>query len=482
MAIASFAPTAANPFFAATQAVQITDGRPTLAANGGTNTKIDYALIQSGVPTAGRPSVRQVAPGMGAGDVSRSAAVTAEVNLPNGPLNFNTVNGANVRLFRSADNLLIPAQVNTSGGGDVIVLQPNTPLDANRGCRFEVSQGVQDDQGNPFLPFSSHFTTGTALGFPLTSQIFDRVSLGAAGTLTGHILRFNLNPDGTVQTPVVITSLRQLNGNQDRAIIGMAFDPASTAAAPLLWVSNNAPTLENPVDWSGKITRLGGSNLSQAQDYVRGLPRSTKDHMTNGLAFAPGAPVTLYATGVRNAYDLVWHSNGSLYRAGNSSAAWGYAPKTPSPLPAACNNRIDGPYTGPQVAEIMNNPPAQPDFLYRILPGKYYGHPNPRRCEWVLNGGNPTAGTDTLQDALYPVGTLPDRNRHKPFVLGMHFSPDGTLEYKHSGSLQHKLLVTRSSAGKDILAISLDSGTKEAEFTKEERPPPLASRGPSTPC
>ena len=26
--------------------------------------------------------------------------------------------------------------------------------------------------------------------------------------------------------------------------------------------------------------------------------------------FAPGAPLTIYATGVRNAYDLVWHSNG----------------------------------------------------------------------------------------------------------------------------------------------------------------------------
>ena len=29
--------------------------------------------------------------------------------------------------------------------------------------------------------------------------------------------------------------------------------------------------------------------------------------------YAAGAPLTLYATGVRNAFDLVWHSNGHLY-------------------------------------------------------------------------------------------------------------------------------------------------------------------------
>ena len=37
--------------------------------------------------------------------------------------------------------------------------------------------------------------------------------------------------------------------------------------------------------------------------------------------YAADAPLTLYATGVRNAFDLVWHRNGHLYVPTNGSAA-----------------------------------------------------------------------------------------------------------------------------------------------------------------
>ncbi len=35
--------------------------------------------------------------------------------------------------------------------------------------------------------------------------------------------------------------------------------------------------------------------------------------------YDPGAALTIYATGVRNAYDLLWHSNGRLYVPVNGS-------------------------------------------------------------------------------------------------------------------------------------------------------------------
>ena len=35
--------------------------------------------------------------------------------------------------------------------------------------------------------------------------------------------------------------------------------------------------------------------------------------------------------------------------------------------------------------------PTQNDYLLRVEKGGYYGHPNPARAEYVLNGGNPTA-------------------------------------------------------------------------------------------
>jgi glucose/arabinose dehydrogenase len=544
--ITDFVPTSANLFFAASKVVQVSDGRLTLDATGGTNSKLDYVTIKSASNPAGRPSIGAVSPAPGSTGVSRDAAVAAELNLITGPLNPATATAANATLYRSNDNAVIPARVNTSGGGDVVVIQPDAVLDASTGYRYEFTEGLQDLDGKPFLPFSGQFTTGSATT-PPTSQIFDVVSLGSAasgynfttlaigpggmlyaGTLTGEILRFPLNADGTLGARQLITSVIASNGGVAQAIIGMAFDPLATVANPILWITANDRQLTGASDWSGKIVRLSGSDLGTVVNYVVGLPRSIRDHMSNGLAWgpdgalylsqgsrtangtydpawqseehllnaavlridpnaipspplnvkteeggtydpkAPGAPVTLYATGIRNAYDLVWHSNGSLYASGNGSAAGGYAPATPSPLPAACADRIDkavyGPYTGPAVPALNNNATAQVDMLYRVEPGRYYGHPNPKRCEWVLNGGNPTAGADPLEETQYPVGTLPDRNWQPPaFDYGEHFSPNGIIEYKNnrfSGALQGKLMVARYSEGKDILVLTVDPVSK----------------------
>jgi len=265
-----------------------------------------------------------------------------------------------------------------------------------------------------------------------------------AATLDGYILRFPLNSDGTTGTPEVISTIRTAEGGP-RTIIGLAFDPAATATNLILWVTNDFfwdGSTEAP-DWSGKVTRLTGSALGTAQDYVVGLPRSIRDHETNSLAFGPdgalyvaqgsisstgapdsawgnrpehplsasilrvnlgaisspplnvktadgggtynplaaGAPVKVYASGVRNAYDLVWHSNGQLYAPTNGAASGGSTPATPATLPTSCQSRIDsgtqGAYTGPQVPGLTNLPTAQNDFLFRVTQNGYYGHPNP---------------------------------------------------------------------------------------------------------
>ena len=56
---------------------------------------------------------------------SLSAAVTADLSLPNGGLDPNTVTTTTVTLKRNSDQSLIPAIVNTTGGGDAIILQPS---------------------------------------------------------------------------------------------------------------------------------------------------------------------------------------------------------------------------------------------------------------------------------------------------------------------------------------------------------------------
>lgn len=563
----NFTPSATNKFFTVTQVVQVKDGKLTLAAiqpftkQMGTKTKINYVTIQSGVTSSGRPSVSLITPKAFATGVNLDAPVTAEVKLPNGPLNEKTLTSSTVRLYKSNDNSVVSAVVNTSGGGDVIVLQPSQPLAANTGYRIEISQSVQDATGKPFAPFSSAFTTGTTMSEPRTAEVFEKVSLGAdaagrtftsvvigpdhklyAATITGEICRYAINVDGTLGAVQVINSVRAAEGNVDRAVIGLTFDPAATASDLVLWITNNGGVLQNAPDWAGKLTRLSGPDLATVKDYVVHFPRSAKDHMTNSIAFnpddydpvtgaplpgrahvlyltqgsmsamgapdnawsnrdehllnaavlrvdidaleagplplpldiqtevpapaapydpyAPGAPVTLYATGVRNAYDILWH-DGHLFTATNSSAANGNMPSTPPDFATqpAC---VDRGYTGPAVTGVTTVDNAPPDYLYRIEPGLYYGHPNPKRCEWVMNGGNPSSGVDPDEQHQYPVGTMPDVKytgyRH---ALGLHFSPDGMMIYgsdAFGGTLRDRLMIVRYSVGDDILVLTLTGG------------------------
>ena len=549
--IAHFLPSgaagAATRSMTATATLPVSDGRLTIdATGGGFNTKINYIDIATSGTTS-QPSVTGTTPANGATNVSRDAFVAATVNLPHvgQGIDAATLTAATVQLRKTTDteDVQVPANLNTSGGGDVIVLQPTVLLDANTPYTFVVTSGLEDVGGSPFIPFSMKFTTGTAGGpgggGPVsftkvvgvaTGKPFSVLEVGPddklyGATLEGEILRWPINGDGTLGAAQTITSIQTANGGQ-RAIIGLRFDPAATAGNLILWVSHSGAQLTNSPDWLGKVTRLSGPNLATVQDYVVGLPRSIRDHMTNGIdfkageptvlyvmqgsnsamgegdnawgnrperllnaavlrvdlaaittppldvkteeggtydPFAPGAPLAVYGSGTRNCYDLVWHSNGQLYVPCNGSAAGGNTPATPATLPAACATRrmdlaTNGAYTGPQVPGITNVTATQNDFLFRVVQGGYYGHPNPQRCEWVLNGGNPTSGTDVAQVTQYPVGTQPDRNwRGAAYTFGNNYSPDGIIEYRSTafgGSLQGKLLVTRYSGGDDIIALT----------------------------
>ena len=192
------------------------------------------------------------------------------------------------------------------------------------------------------------------------------------------------------------------------------------------------------------------------------------DAQTRGGAnynpFAANAPLTIYADGIRNAYDPVWTDDGHLFAATNGSSSGGNSPASGSgPF---TGTRIDestnGPYTGP-VIPAENDLPTQPDFLYDVKKGGYYGHPNPLRDEFVENGGNPTSGVDKNEVTAYPVGTQPDRNyRSSVFNFGSHESPDGMIEYKGNafgGVLNGDLLVAQYAGGSNILDLSRNGGT-----------------------
>jgi len=523
--------------------------------DGGTDGGVDAGPIDAGPP---HPSVRAIDPRDGGFGINRDTAVKVDVNLPNvgqGVLE-STLTPDNVRLLRASDGMVIAATVNTTGGGDAIVLQPTGLLESRTSYVFQLSSRVTDQAGVSFIPFTSTFSTGdfTALkidpryryaivdppqwnGTPISSLVIgpDRKLYSTA--LDGIVRRWTIAPDGT------LIGLEEWAGLAGRTLIGIAFQPDDPN---VFWVTTNAPVYIQPApDWSGTLTRV---TIDPAQpgfaasfeDMVTQLPRSAKDHMTNSLAFDPdgalyltqgsttasgapdptwynreehllssallrvdlkllkspitvqteqppppppppdagtddggvagppppplpvwdggiydpfanNAPVTLYGEGIRNAYDLVWHSNGHLYAPTNGTAAGGNTPGTPTgvspPVPA------------------LHSIPTQDDYLFDVVPGGYYGHPNPKRGQYVLNGGNPTAGIDPDEvapsdlGAGYPVGTFPDRNwKGSVYDFSRNRSPDGALESKgpaFGGALKGYLYVVEYSAGDDILAVPI---------------------------
>ena len=97
----------------ASKTVIVADGRLTVDATGGTNTKIDYIDIASGecVSSGTQPSVRSSNPANAATNVALDAPVTAEVILPNcGGIDRNTLD--------LVDGPAVPRQRQQPGLGD----------------------------------------------------------------------------------------------------------------------------------------------------------------------------------------------------------------------------------------------------------------------------------------------------------------------------------------------------------------------------
>jgi glucose/arabinose dehydrogenase len=395
--------------------------------------------------------------------------------------------------------------------------------------------------GAAFQYFATKFTTAAGAALAQVPVAFEQVALPAAGsemytslafgpdgrvyaaTMDGRIVRFAVKPDGTIADAQTFTTVAAHNDGP-RLVTGICFDASSAAQAPVLWVSHGQLVLKEATDWTGKISRLSGPNLSDYQDVVVGLPRAVRDHLNNQPVFgpdgalyfcqasntamgapdarwgmrpehaltaavlrldpskvtnlpldartgdggsydpsAPGAALTVFATGVRNSYDLVWHGNGHLYAPMNASAAGGNTPGPEAPRAQAS--------TGPcerHVPALVNVRRTLEDYLVRVEAGGYYGHPNPLRGEFVLNGGNPTAGADPAELPDYPVGTAPERHWRPPvYTFGKNLSPTGAIEYRNEsafgGALRGKLLVCRYSGGDDVLVLTPGAGGEVSE-------------------
>ena len=486
-----------------------------------------------------RPKVTGTEPADGAVEISPVTGIKAAVSLPGGAgVDENTL-AAGVSLVRVRDGAKVDALLNTSGAGDVVVLKPKAELELGTEYEFVVTADLKDTAGQSFDAKSSKFTTAKTFAvtdFPaafeklplpnmkLERDAFTSLAIGPDGklyaaTFAGMIHVYTINADGTTTEEKPITAIMAANQGP-RLVTGIAFDPKSTAAEPVLWVSHGQFAMKNgrpegADDWTGKISRLRRPDLSGVEDVIVGLPRAYKDHLNFQLAFGPDgalyfgqgsntsvgdvdvkwgyrpermltasvlryderqnaqnndrilipplnvktedggtydpdakdAPLTLYATGVRSGFKLLFHRNGHLYTGVNGAAGnEGNVPASP-----------DGKWPA-----IRDNKQTTDDLLLKIEKGAYYGHPNPVRGQYALNGANPTPGPDPLEVSAYPVGTPPDPNWHKPaYVFGKNYSPNGLIDYHApagtpAATLDGCILVTRYSDGKDILVLRLN--------------------------
>ncbi len=237
------------------------------------------------------------------------------------------------------------------------------------------------------------------------------------------------------------------------------------------------PASGDPGSYAGKITKIHGAGYATRTDIITGLPISNSGHEANGLAFGAdgklyiaqggttnagiinpggglfqraevptggailvadinasgfdgnitysppdiysdtvqqtGGDVSVYASGLRNPYDVVWHSNGRLYNTDNGPNA-GYGPPS-----TGCSTQ------GSSDAGAL-------DELNLIEAGNYYGHPNRNR------------GFSDARQCVYHAGTEPSTVDYTaPIEANLPASSDGLAEYTSGvfgGQMQGNLL------------------------------------------
>src|SRR5262245_35294818 len=215
---------------------------------------------------------------------------SVEIHFSNG-LKLTTLGTDSVRLLDPTGKQ-VPARLGSDIEGDVVNIQPASPLRPRTSYTVEVTSKLIDKNGVAVTPFRSSFTTGEDRpapppreGFQFKKTKIDEehgptaIAVGPDGniyvsTYNGAFYRLRIDPKtGSAIGKDKLLAIR------DRKILGLAFDPAATAQELIAWITYDDRKAEN-VDtgtFSGVVARVviplaGQSGEAKATPSIIGLP------------------------------------------------------------------------------------------------------------------------------------------------------------------------------------------------------------------
>ncbi|MGB7925676.1 MAG: kelch repeat-containing protein [Pyrinomonadaceae bacterium] len=267
----------------------------------------------------------------------------------------------------------------------------------------------------------------------------------AIDTRSGTITRMTLQPNGSTSDPndYSVTANQDLvvglpRSREAHSINGLDFGPDGW-----LYVSVGGHTNRGKpsVFFSGipeyylsaTVVRLNVNGLGSTT-----LPMDVSNVTTAANMTPFAGKFELYATGFRNGYDLVWHSNGKLYLNDNSdNLGQGNTP-----------NASDGCPNTPSI-----DTGTRPDKLLLVSQNAYGGHPNPTHGECVFYDGS-----------VYNPPLQPEPNFLAPLLYyNDGASSNGITEYKSTafnGQLKGNLISATYSGNQNVRRVVLNaSGT-----------------------
>lgn len=358
----------------------------------------------------------------------------------------------------------------------------------------EGSKSVSGDSGLDFIRKSYAISFPTSMVWAPDDRLYVTELFG-----TVHAMAFDAEMNVTEHQ----TFDTLINDIGPRLTLGITVGPDSTSTNVDLWLAHSSPSIDNGEPNSGMVTRLSGPEFASVEHVITGLPRAIANHSVNSIHFGPsdrrlyiavggntgaGAPndantefgdreeqplsaaivvadvfaadfdgscanatdiygtppcdVVTFATGLRNSYDFVFHSNGNMFATDNGLGVTGTFP--PSPEPACLGLASTTSYL-----QGGHNPGSQPDLLHWIKEGKYYGHPNPHRDECVFKDGS------------FQGVAIPASYEEPIFNMGKNKSSNGITEYSGGegcvgDELNAALLIANYSLGDDVFRVRLD--------------------------